>query len=74
MMSASGFYNASPEGRQGIGVHEAIMDFGNLSFYWEKFGIKPHELDDYDPTWLDQMLIVNNAKVDAENANIERTK
>ena len=74
MMSASGFYNASSDGRQTMNVHEAITDFSNLSFYWEKFGIKPHEIDNYDPTWLDQMLIVNNAKVDAENARMERTK
>ena len=73
-MSASGFYNASPDGRRAVDMPEAIVDYNHLTFYWDKFGIRPHEIEQYDPRWLEEMLIVNNAKVEADNARMERNK
>lgn len=25
---------------------------------WEKFGVKPHELEKYDPEWIERMLAI----------------
>lgn len=35
-----------------------IIEFNTLRFMAENFNIKPHELQNYDPEWIEKMLAV----------------
>lgn len=43
--------------RARLGTQE-IKEYNILRFMSEKFGVKPHELEKYDPEWVERMLAI----------------
>ena len=52
------FYQQSDE--RGIkrtkGV-KLVSEYGYYKYFWESFGIAPHDMDKYDPDWLRLMAM-----------------
>lgn len=41
---------------------QEIKEYNTLRFMAEKFNLKPHELEKYDPDWIDRMIAVANGE------------
>jgi len=50
----------------------AIEEYEVLQTMYKKFGIKPHELEDYDAIWIDKVMSVMSEDHEAQNQKIKQ--
>lgn len=54
-------HSNNPDIRESLMTNE-IHEYLDLSFFWEKFGLKPWEVEMCDANWVQEMIMVANAE------------
>lgn len=70
-------YIGNKDVRENLITHE-IQEYLDLTFFWDKFGLKPWEVEQCDANWVQDMIMVSNAegsvKSDRVNEQVSKSK